>query len=910
MRPTAPARLGRAARACAAACPLLAALALVPERAAARQQLPSAGEPAGGEGVPLPPLLDASVDLGPMRVDGVLDEPEWARAAVFSGFTQMEPIEGEPGEHDTEVRVLFGEGAVWVGARMWDDEPERIDTRLTRRDGLGTFDQFRVEFDPNLDGLTAYSFGVTAAGVQSDSYIYDDDQVDNAWDAVWSSAVSIDERGWVAELRIPLSQLRYDASDLPQTWGINFNRQRFASNERSSWMLVSRLRRGIVSQMGRIDNVIVSRPARRLELLPYVVSSLHRAEPVQRDPYFDGTAGNARVGLDLSYGLGTAFTLDATINPDFGQVEADPAVINLSAFETFFEERRPFFVEDARVFDFTLSGGRNQLFYSRRIGRSPHGDPPDDAEFHEAPEAATILGAAKLSGRTQGGLSVGALAAVTAAEHGEALLEDGTRVRFQAEPRTEYGVVSLARDFREGASQIGVLATAMRRELPSDGAFEWLPSSAYSAGVRFNHQWSDRDWAVFGYFSGSHVRGSAEAITRIQRSSIHYFQRPDATRFALDSTATSIGGVDWRLTIAKQNGEHWTGSVWAAEVTNGFEVNDLGFSTRSEVLDGGAALTYREIRPGRIFRSYDVGVRTFHNWSHEALDDPWRIASWHGARTGGNYSLNAGGELLNYWSVRASVAYEPPQMSRRATRGGPVMALPSATSFNLNLSSDRRRRVSFGAFFAIRRDDVEFGSGRNLGVDLRLRPSDNLSISLNPSYSVSRASDQYVTATAAAPYAPTLGTRYLFADLEQRTFSMDTRVDWTFSPTLSLQLYAQPLLSSGDYLRYKQLAAPRTFDFIELDPPLVDGERHVDFDGDGAVDYVFEDRDFNVRSLIGNLVLRWEYRPGSALFLVWQRAQSDEALAGELDLGRDARRLFRAPAEDRFIVKVSYWLGL
>jgi hypothetical protein len=881
---------------------------------AAAQLDPSEATAPALRAVSIPPRvpLDADTELGPMEIDGALDEADWQEAHVFRGFTQRLPVEGEPAEHDTEVRVLLGEGAVWIGARMWDPDPEGIVARLTRRDNDGTHDYFGVILDPNVDGLTGYGFVVNAANVQRDVYIYDDSREDGAWDAVWASGVRIDARGWTAEMRIPLSQIRYEASDAPQPWGINFVRERVATNEETHYALVSGLQQGNVSQAARIENVRVAASARRLELLPYAVSSVHRGPSTPGDPFFDGTAADARVGVDLSYGLGAAFTLDATINPDFGQVEADPAVINLSAFETFFQERRPFFVEDARVFDFTLSGGSNQLFYSRRVGRAPQGarNEPTGALFADIPSNATILGAAKLAGRTESGLSIGALAAVTGRERADVLMPGDVRDHFVVEPRSEYGTASVVKDFRGGASQIGVLGTAMRRDLPGDGSFDWLPSSAFSGGVKFNHQWGNRAWAVFGYYAGSHVRGHEQAITGIQRSSVHYFQRPDATRFALDPAATSITGRDWRVTVAKQTGQHWTGSVWAAEVTNGFEVNDVGFSSRTEVLDGGAAITYREIRPGSVFRSYNFGLRSFHNWSHEALDDTWSTASWRDARTGGNYSFSAFGQLLNYWGGSVNVSYGLRQMNRRHTRGGPMMELPGSWSVGFDMFSDRRRSVFFGAFVRLSDTERGIGRGRTFGADITIQPGDNLSISLSPTYNAGRSGDQYVAATGSQPYAPTFGTRYIFADLEQRSLSMETRLDWTFSPTLSLQLFAQPLLSSGDYLRYKQLAASRSYDFIALSPTVAGDDRSVDFDGDGTADYTFNDRDFNVRSLVGNVVLRWEYRPGSTVFLVWQRTQDNEVGIGDFEFSRDLGEMFDAPADDRFIVKVNYWLGL
>ncbi len=876
--------------------------------------------------VPLPTndALDANRDIGPIEIDGVLEEDAWQSARVFTHFTQGQPVEGDAVEHDTEVRVLFGNEAMWIAARMYDSNPETIVDRLGRRDSHGSWDLFIMQLDPNRDGLTGYMFGVNAANVQSDVYLYDDTKMDAAWDAVWTSAAKIDDQGWTVEMRIPLSQIRYEASEEEQTWGGNFYRSRIVSAEQSYYSLVSRTRQGRVSQMGEMTGVRVDRPSRRLEMLPYVVQAVHDGPSTEGDPFFDGFDMQRRFGVDMSYGLGASFTLDATINPDFGQVEADPAVINLTAFETFFQERRPFFVEDARVFDFSLSGRQNQLFYSRRVGRTPHGRAPFDAEFSETPSNATILGAAKLAGRTSGGLSVGALAAVTGTEFGEGLFDDGSRSDFLVEPRSQFGVFSLAQDFNGGASQIRGITTAMRRELPGDGAFDWLPSSAFNGGVRFAHQWADRMYSINAFLAGSHVRGSEEALTRIQQASNHYYQRPDGTRAQVDETATTMTGLEWRIQAEKQGGEHWTGAIWAAELTQGFEINDLGFSNTAERLDAGARIGYREIRPGSVFRNYNVNVFTFHNWSHQALDDTWSLDSWENARLRGSYTVMTNGQFLNYWNVRATASYNPQAMSRSATRGGPMMVNPASTRVEASFNSDRRNALSFGLSVEASDDRLGDGGRRELRGDVRFQPSDNIQISLNPRFESSTSGDQYVTATSTLAYDPTYGTRYIFADLERRSFSMQTRVDWTFSPTLSLQLYAQPLLSSGDYVQYKQLEVAQTYDFLEFQPGAgqvvgddvqcagiceLDGTQYVDFDADGTADYAFSDRDFNVRSLIGNAVIRWEYRPGSTIFFVWQRRQSDRGLVGDFDFSRDVDALFGAPADNRFIVKVNWWLG-
>lgn len=887
-------------------------------------------EPAGRSSTSAPVTRAVRLpDAAEIVVDGTLSESAWSAARPMSGFTQQEPVEGRPAEQDTEVRVLFDDEAVYVGLRMWDPEPERIGRQLYRRDGRGSSDRVEVAFDPNLDRRTGYLFGISAAGVQSDEYLYDDNREDGAWDAVWSSRVTVDAEGWTAELRIPLSQIRYEASDEEQRWGFNVQRWRFQSNERSFLHLVSRLQQGTVSQFGILEGVRVPEPPRRLEALPYVVASLHRGPVAAGDPFFDGSAGNQRVGVDLSYGLGAAFTLDATLNPDFGQVEADPAVINLSAFETYFEEQRPFFVEDARIFDFGLSGGRNSLFYSRRIGRSPRGGAPDDAVFDEVPDNATILGAAKLAGRTASGLSIGALGAVTQGEEGRALLEDGSRVRFPVEPRSQFAVLSLQQDLDEGSSTVGGIVTAMRRDLPEDGSFDFLPHDAFNAGLRFEHQWADREWALWGFGAGSYVGGSREALLELQTASNHYFQRPDASRLRVDSTATSMTGAEWRLQLERRRGD-WTGSVWAGQVTEGFEINDAGFSQTAERLDAGFRIGFREIEPGRVLRSYDVSFFNYHNWSHEALDAVWSVDSWRRARTSGSYNLRGRAELLNFWDLNANVSYSPEAMSRSATRGGPVMVEPASVEGGLRMNTDRRKALSFGLNADFRDDRIGTGGRTSLGGSVSIQPSDQVEIRLEPRLSWQRDGAQYVTTVDAEahPWAPTFGPRYVFSDLERRSFSMETRVDWVFTPTLSLQLFAQPLLSSGAYLRYKQLEEPGSFEFMGFSDGeatvtadgsvtcragsicLDDGTRHLDLDGDGTSDASFDDRDFNVRSLVGNAVLRWEYRPGSTVFLVWQRQQQGSIDRGDFDLGRDLDGLFAAPADDRFIVKVNYWLGL
>lgn len=905
---------------------------LGPEQGLRAQDLGSSNSPsAAGRTVSLPTIDAVFIDTA-IEVDGRLDEAAWHRAPVASDFIQGEPVEGVPAEEDTEVWVLFDGSSLYVGAHLYDSDPASIADQLVRRDDGGTFDYFEVSLDPNSDRRTGYSFRVSAANVQGDAYLYDDRREDRAWDAVWKSNVRRLEDGWTVEMKIPLSQIRYEAADSVQSWGANFTRMRQLTREKSYFRLISRLQEGRVSQFGRLEGIRIPEASRRLEVRPYVLSSAHRGPAEEGDPFFDGSSLDTRTGFELRYGLGSSFTLDATINPDFGQVEADPATINLSAFETFYQERRPFFVEDARIFDFTLSGHRNSLFYSRRIGRSPQGSLPYEADFTDVPDAATILGAAKMTGRTSGGLSIGALAAVTQEEMGRAFYADqGLQEEFPVEPRGQFGVVRLQQDFRDGASQLGGIVTGMRRDLPAEGTFDFLSSQAFSGGLDFEHTWNNREWALHGFLAGSHVRGDSTAIIRLQRASNHYFHRPDALYVEMDSTATSMTGAEWRLQLDKRSGEHWTGGIWMAQVTPGFEINDLGFSQSRERLDGGTRISYREIQPGDLLRGYNLSFTTYHNWSHDVLKgNPLSWEDWGRAHTSGSFNLSGNVEFLNYWRVDGNVRLSPDNMSRTATRGGPLMKDPGSLSLGMRLHTDRRRAVSVSPGFDVSRG--RDGSGRSLryGMGMQIRPSPQVEIEVSPSFNLQEEGAQYVTATDVLAFEPTFGERYIFSDLERSTFSMDTRVNMTFSPTLSLQVFAQPFLSSGEYLTYKQLSRSESYDFQLfpegeygtdgvgnalcqggqscLDPS--EGTRHLDLDGDGTVDYSFGDRDFNLRSLIGNAVVRWEYRPGSTVFLVWQHKQSAWANTGEFDMERDLTALWNAPSDDVFMLKVNYWLGL
>jgi len=872
------------------------------------------------------PIIVAVAKTVGIDVDGRLAESAWAHAEPFGQFVQGEPVEGIPATNPTEVRVLFDQDAIYIAARMHDQNPDRIARQLTRRDEMGQYDYFDVSLSPAQDRRTGYRFRVSAGAVQGDAYLYDDVREDGSWDAVWQSAVAIDDLGWTVELRIPLSQVRFVPSERRQTWGVNFSRRRLAGNERSYFALESRTGGGRVSVFGRLDGLLLpSRPI-PVELRPYVMARGRIAAAEEGDPFFSGREARGTGGIDLRAGVGGSFGLNLTLNPDFGQVEVDPAVINLSAFETFFPERRPFFVEDNQLLGFGLSGNQNGLFYSRRIGREPQVRSYSEASFVDTPTETTILGAAKIAGRTGSGFSIGALAAVTAQERGRAEVADSGIRDFVAEPRSYANVVSWQQELGGGTSQVNGTVTSLVRDLPGDGSLDHLIRGAWSAGIGFDHTWGRRTWGISGWLATSLVRGDSTALLRVQRSPNHYYQRPDDPAGRLDSAARSMSGAEWRMQFEKRGGRHWTWGLWTGSRTAGFEVNDLGWSQGSARLDIGGRLQYREIMPGTWYQSYRITANTFHNFRHDALDRPFDLGFWRDAHKAGNLSLETDLTLRSYWSLGLDLRFRPTVRSDGLTRGGPLMIDPGALSTKLEVTSDRRMGLSGRA-------EIEAGGGRagstvSTGIGLEWRPSSRVELELGPRLSWQTDRRQYVTAIDDSGYQDTFGRRYFFGDLKRQTFSLETRLNLIFTRTLSLQLFAQPLVSTGDYVGYKQLASPATFEFLTFAPGApepdgdgvrciggqsctLDGQHYVDLTGDGVPEISFEDKDFRIRSLRGNAVLRWEYRPGSVLFLVWQQRRSyRDAEAARFEPFADLGALFGDPAEHIFSVKLSYWLGM
>jgi hypothetical protein len=864
------------------------------------------------------PQTRAVPRTGEVTIDGRLDEELWRTAPAATDFTQQDPDEGRPATERTEVRIAFDQEALYIGARMLDSlGAAGVRTRLGRRDQGLDGDYLQLVLDTYHDHTARTVFTINPSGVKQDAG-QAAPYADPSWDPVYTVATRVDSAGWTAEFRIPFSQLRYPR-DSVQSWGMQVWRYIERKNEVDMWSFWGKSQSGGPSRFGHLVGIQAPPPRRSVELLPYALARRSHVRPADPDnPFEDRRSNDLRVGADVKALLTSTLTLDATINPDFGQVEVDPAVVNLSAYETFFDEKRPFFVEGSGLFDFgdfnchfCSNVSSMSLFYSRRIGRSPQGVVNGPAVFTRSPESSTILAAAKVTGRLGNGLQVGVLDAVTRSERALALSPEGDRFTEQVEPATNYFVGRMKRNYRNGEITLGAIGTSVTRWFDSEPLATHIPDNAQALGTDWNVTWKNRTYSLIGNFAVSNVNGDSAAIVRLQQSSARYFQRPDrgegsngvfTSRF--DPGLRTLRGFGGYTRLARDVGD-WQWETAVNYRSPGFEVNDLAFLSQADYVWMNANAVRIWNKPTRRYRNLVaiVGAQQKFNFDRDL--------------TGRDLHAYLGGQLPNYWNLSGFVIRNTAVDDDRRTRGGAVVRVPSSMYYAFNLNTDSRKRVvlntnpNYG-----RTSEGAVNWSVNLGV--RVKPRSNVELSVGPYYSFDESRAQYVDAfddpTATAFY----GRRAVFSDLEQHTLGMDTRLNWTFSPTLTLELFAQPFVATGAFENFKEYVRPRSaervvFDAGQLTPVVEDGRVSgytLDPDRNAATENFFiGNPDFNVRSLRGNAVLRWEYRPGSTLFVVWQQQRDDAESFGDFDLSRDAGAVFRSPPDNVFVVKVSYWFG-
>ena len=879
--------------------------------------------------VPVPSAV-AIPRSGAVTIDGRLDDDAWKGATPVTELTQIDPDEGKPATQRTEVRFLYDAEALYVGARMFEAAgPKVIVSRLVRRDADAESDWFQVVIDGYHDHLGRAFFQVTPAGVKFDALGVGTSNPDASWDAIWEVATRVDSLGWTAELRIPYSQLRFSRAEA-QTWGLQIRRFMQRSHEQDQWSFWKKTEIGGPSRFGHLEGVRIGSVPKHLELLPYAVTRSRYIRPASPgDPFNDGSVQDMRFGGDVRALLTSNLTLDATINPDFGQVEVDPATVNLSAFETFFEEKRPFFVAGSGIFNF---GNANcyfcsnfnsvESFYSRRIGRAPQGAglAQGAGAYADVPENSTILGAAKITGRTSGGITVGLLNAVTRRETASIIGEDGSRSTQEVEPLTNYFVGRATKDFSGGDFVIGGIATSVVRKNDDALLKDRLTSHAEAVGADMVLQWDKKNYQLYATAELSNVAGDSAAMLRVQRSSARYYQRPDrqfrsgglfgGSFFdgAYRPGATSLRGLASYLRMAKDGGNF----NWEAQLnsrTPGFEVNDISFLSRADYVQQIYNLAYNWTVPTGWYRNIAVILGGQQSQNFDGDLNNRDVHFW------------MGGQSPQFWQWSTWTLHNFQAYDERALRGGPVAVTPAADIYSLNVNTDSRRAVVFGSNPQYIRN-AEGGFQTRLDVSARWKPVSNVSATFNPSYNFSRGLQQYVTSTSDATNTAFYGNRYVLSSLVQKTLSLDTRLAVTFTPTSTLELYVQPFIATGAYSDFKEFKAPRSLakSVYGRDRGTISSTRDasgnvtsytVDPDAAGpAAAFSFDNPSFNRRSFVGNAVYRWEYRPGSTLYVVWTQSRDDELRnVGTFEFDRDRSALFATHPDNIFLVKVNYWLG-
>uniref|UniRef100_UPI0032170319 DUF5916 domain-containing protein n=1 Tax=uncultured Draconibacterium sp. TaxID=1573823 RepID=UPI0032170319 len=839
-----------------------------------------------------------------ITINGIFDEQEWQTANWETNFIQHEPVEGIAPSHQTEFAVLYDANNVYIAIRAFD-KPDSVSMRMTRRDDIDG-DLLGVYFDSYYDKRTSFGFIVSAAGVRSD-YINtnDGDNEDDTWDPIWWTKTCKTKHGWNAEIRIPLTQLRFEEKE-EQLWGFQVLRYIFRKDELSSWQPMEREQSGFTSQFGTLSGIINIQPKNSMNVTPYVVARTERFKKESENPFkSSGKANGLNAGLDAKIGLTNYLTLDLTINPDFGQVEADPSEVNLSTYETFFEEKRPFFIEGKNILSYGLSFGdgdmaANNLFYSRRIGRRPHYYPDiSDNEYVDVPDFTNIIGAAKVTGKTNNGWSIGVMESVAGEEHAE--IKGITNKYTQSvEPFTNYFVSRVQKDFNEGNTYIGGIITAVNRNI-NDEHLEYLHKSANTGGIDFVHKWKDKTWMIDAGLYMSHVKGTEEAILTTQTAYSRTYQRPDADYVTLDSTRTSLSGHGGKFTFGKMGGKFKFAAIinWKSP---GLEINDIGYSPEVDEAMQILWAGYRWYEPFSIFRNASLNI------------NQWTAYDFGGNLTVAGGNFNGHTQFKNFWSAFGSFNLNGKSLSHSVLRGGPTLKQPGNKSFYTGIFSNNQKKLTIGIDGGMSfSNEKKFKNRKSIELELGYRPLHSLKIEISPEYLVSNDKLQYINQVDFDN-----SKRYIMGTIHRKTLNMSVRLNYNITPDLTIQYWGQPFIATGDYSDFKYITNSKAdnvddrfalFNENQISFASETETYFIDDNQDGTNDYSFNKPDFNVKEFISNLVLRWEYQPGSIVYLVWSQNRSSNNSLGTFSFNNDIRELFSEHPNNIFLVKFSYRLG-
>jgi len=824
------------------------------------------------------------------KIDGNLNDACWLEGNWSGSYLQHMPNEGEEPSQQTKLKVLYDDKNMYIAIRCYDNEPEKIDRQLGRRDDF-MGDMVGINFDSYYDKRTGFEFNLSAGGAQIDLMLQNDGW-DTSWDAVWEGKTSLEDSAWTAEYRIPLSQLRYSTDEI-QKWGMHSWRWINRNQEENNWNLIPRDNPGLMRSIGELVGIENLPKSRRIELLPYTLGKAKFYEKEAGNPYAKGTDIDFNYGLDAKIGITSDFTLDLTMFPDFGQVEADPAVLNLSAFETFFDEKRPFFLEGKNITDFNFGGG--SLFYSRRIGQSPSYSPNlDSTEYAESVQNTAILGAAKVTGKTKNGLSVGIINAITAKEIVEKTTPTDTS-NVVVEPFSNYFVSRLQQDINSGNTIIGGMITNTRRAI-KDSHLEFLADQATTGGLDFRHHWKNKTYFFEAKTVFSQVQGAQQAITDLQYSSARYYQRPDADHLDIDSTLTQLSGYGGEFAFGKSSGGRWRYSAYVGFRSPGLDLNTIGFLSTVDQINQSINVEYVVNEPQGNIREYSIGASQNNNFNFAG---EYLQSSLH---------LNGRIKFENKWNYRVNYNRFFDETNTRLLRGGPSIYTQGFHCASAGFHTNESKKVSFGFNYHTHIFDSKLSKENSISPNLTWRATTSLKLAANMHYSLETSGFQYID--------DDYDNEYFMASLKRKTLGVTLRADYAISPKLTLQFYGNPFISVGEYSKFKLITdhTSKSYDklfhqFANEKDVYNEKKKTYDFSYNGN-NYTIPNPDFNFQQFRTNFVARWEYKMGSTLYFVWSHGRSNWEETTDMSINNNIDKLYGINAENVFLLKFNYWFSL
>lgn len=824
----------------------------------------------------------------PPEIDGELNDPCWETGTWFDDFIQQRPLQAAKPSQKTEFKILYNDSYLFVAFKCYDDEPEKIRSTLSRRDNHSG-DKVGIAFDSYFDKQTAFEFNLTAAGQKIDLMHLGAYGFDINWDAVWEGKSVVKDSMWTVEFKIPLSQLRF-STKAELVWGMHVVRWIDRLNEEDEWKLVPIDAPAMVFLFGELHGINNLKHKRNFEFLPYLRAGASPNSELENKTDFG-------VGIDGKIGITSDFTLDYTINPDFGQLEVDPSVLNLTSYEVFYDEKRPFFLEGKSVLDYKME--KDMLFYSRRIGHSPSYSPTlEEGETMSVPVNTSILSALKVTGKNKKGLSLGVIQSFTQREKAT-IYSDNDQTLVAVEPFTSYFVGRIKQDFNNGNTVLGGMVTSAIRNIQEDH-LDFLPKSSLSAGLDFEHNWKNRKYFLDmkGFFSK--ITGNEDAISLLQNSPVHNYQRSDATHLTLDPTQTTMNGFGGKMSGGKRSGIFRAiGTLnWRSP---GLDFNDMGYIRQADIITETVELEYNINDPKGILRNYEVSLNHSHDWSFggENLLD--------------KIEFNFAPQFTNLWSLSINSNYEFNKLDTRLLRGGPALYINNNWNSDFYLQTNRTKDLvlGVGAGYQVYNDKISNSNNARFYVQWQLSDQFQVSLDIRRSFTA-----DYHMFAGRVQDNNNIG-HYIVGNIDRKTLEATLRVEYFITPELSVQFYGNPYASVGKYSQFREVtdSHSKNLDQRYADINILENRNNkyaFDINNDKKEDFTLKNPDFTFQEFSSNLVARWEYKAGSTLYLFWTNSRyskSDEYTSSVSETVKNIWNL-NEKAQNIFMLKFSYWFSI